>query len=370
MNSGNEYAVDDEDRDLSDSSIKYKKTKTECSKQVYSVTPNSNSLKLKITKSSKLSETVEMIGKESSTDTPPKKSKRVLFMGSSPVKVEVPQSHNMYSSNSYSDMPKLQKTKIEFEDRLNDQSNYSPRGAYPNKSSNLPQFLKAKSTPAPMPGLLLPKQHEMNFLNSMQSPDVDDFLPTKYITASQSAPASAKKIGTLTVDERKVKIEKYLAKRKKRTWNKKISYDCRKRVADSRLRIKGRFVTKEQAVALLGSEQSADIDKFSTSELKDMLNQKFGCIAAVSKKRDNSQSDKDSLRDSKDFDLKKEEDFTEFTLDDQQEDGDYGFGHSQHHLLLGKEKDYEKNFLIHDELDFKIEDEMKYEDDLLKGFGI
>ena len=42
--------------------------------------------------------------------------------------------------------------------------------------------------------------------------------------------------------ERSLKIEKY--KNKKRNWAKKISYDCRKRVADIRLRIKGRFISK------------------------------------------------------------------------------------------------------------------------------
>lgn len=43
--------------------------------------------------------------------------------------------------------------------------------------------------------------------------------------------------------ERSLKIEKY--KNKKRSWAKKISYDCRKRVADTRLRIKGRFISKK-----------------------------------------------------------------------------------------------------------------------------
>ena len=42
--------------------------------------------------------------------------------------------------------------------------------------------------------------------------------------------------------ERNLKIEKY--KNKKRNWARKISYDCRKRVADIRLRIKGRFISK------------------------------------------------------------------------------------------------------------------------------
>jgi len=43
--------------------------------------------------------------------------------------------------------------------------------------------------------------------------------------------------------ERNLKIERY--KNKKRNWNKKIAYDCRKRVADTRLRIKGRFISKK-----------------------------------------------------------------------------------------------------------------------------
>mmetsp|Transcript_17754 Transcript_17754/g.17725 ORF Transcript_17754/g.17725 Transcript_17754/m.17725 type:complete len:116 (+) Transcript_17754:252-599(+) len=64
-------------------------------------------------------------------------------------------------------------------------------------------------------------------------------------------------IGTITLEERRKKIKKYLEKRQRRTWNKKISYDCRKRVADGRLRIKGRFVTKEQAIAILGIDHPA-----------------------------------------------------------------------------------------------------------------
>ena len=74
--------------------------------------------------------------------------------------------------------------------------------------------------------------------NSLQTPSV--------IKTTASQPIEHL-IGTLTKLKRAEKIQKYLQKRKKRIWHKRIEYDCRKKVADKRLRIKGRFVTKEQA---------------------------------------------------------------------------------------------------------------------------
>ena len=62
---------------------------------------------------------------------------------------------------------------------------------------------------------------------------------------------------------------KFKAKKSRRVWNKKINYDCRKKVADSRLRVKGKFVTKEQACNLLGVEEANE------DELKEMLEVKF-----------------------------------------------------------------------------------------------
>jgi hypothetical protein len=45
---------------------------------------------------------------------------------------------------------------------------------------------------------------------------------------------------------RRMKIERYMEKRKHRVWGKKIKYDVRKNFADSRVRIKGRFVRKDE----------------------------------------------------------------------------------------------------------------------------
>lgn len=56
---------------------------------------------------------------------------------------------------------------------------------------------------------------------------------------------SLKKIGTLSLQERFQKIQSYRKRRDCRQWDKKVSYDCRKVVADNRIRVKGRFIKKE-----------------------------------------------------------------------------------------------------------------------------
>jgi len=48
------------------------------------------------------------------------------------------------------------------------------------------------------------------------------------------------------------KVMKYLSKKRMKSQMKKFCYKCRKQVAEKRLRIKGRFVTKQQAFEMLG----------------------------------------------------------------------------------------------------------------------
>lgn len=54
------------------------------------------------------------------------------------------------------------------------------------------------------------------------------------------------RIGIYLPEERKSRIAKFHLKRKIRIWRKRIKYDCRKKLADSRPRIKGRFVKRSE----------------------------------------------------------------------------------------------------------------------------
>jgi hypothetical protein len=65
---------------------------------------------------------------------------------------------------------------------------------------------------------------------------------------SQTGTAEPKPlIGKLTFAQRQAKLERFRAKRLRRVWSRRINYDCRKKVADSRIRYKGRFVKKEDS---------------------------------------------------------------------------------------------------------------------------
>lgn len=57
-------------------------------------------------------------------------------------------------------------------------------------------------------------------------------------------PSDNDKVGAYTRQERREKIAKYRSKRALRVFRKQVKYDCRKKLADTRPRVKGRFVTK------------------------------------------------------------------------------------------------------------------------------
>lgn len=84
------------------------------------------------------------------------------------------------------------------------------------------------------------------------SPELTDSTPQ--VLKSRKVEVALGPVGTLSQAERKEKILRYLEKRSRRKYTKRISYQCRKRVADQRIRVKGRFVSSKQAERLRGLE--------------------------------------------------------------------------------------------------------------------
>lgn len=119
-----------------------------------------------------------------------------------------------------------------------------------------------------IPGDLPALDLEGNFCNPQLlalTPEIEKPRAEVLTTVTIPIPAPAtpakemKKIGGLTFEERLLRVNRYREKRGRRVWNRKVSYQCRKKVADNRIRIKGRFVTKEDALKLLKGERSNSV---------------------------------------------------------------------------------------------------------------
>ncbi|KAF0933930.1 hypothetical protein E2562_020844 [Oryza meyeriana var. granulata] len=63
--------------------------------------------------------------------------------------------------------------------------------------------------------------------------------PSGHLPPEEKLPTAA--VGRYSAEDRRERIEKYRSKRNHRNFDKKITYACRKTLADSRPRVKGRF---------------------------------------------------------------------------------------------------------------------------------
>ncbi|XP_076900231.1 uncharacterized protein LOC143554344 [Bidens hawaiensis] len=76
---------------------------------------------------------------------------------------------------------------------------------------------------------------------SVNYPTATNNWDTDLPKASKEVEEPALKIGRYSAEERKDKILRYLKKRNQRNFNKTIKYECRKTLADKRIRVRGRF---------------------------------------------------------------------------------------------------------------------------------
>ncbi|XP_044396213.1 uncharacterized protein [Triticum aestivum] len=82
------------------------------------------------------------------------------------------------------------------------------------------------------------------------------------------------KAARLSVEERKEKIHRYIKKRNERNFSKKIKYACRKTLADSRPRVRGRFAKNDEyceASTEIGSQNHEEYEQMPGVKAEDML---------------------------------------------------------------------------------------------------
>ncbi|GMI43770.1 hypothetical protein TrCOL_g4562 [Triparma columacea] len=66
------------------------------------------------------------------------------------------------------------------------------------------------------------------------------------------------RVGIYNKEERKGIIERFKKKKERRCWKKKVRYGCRKDLADRRVRVKGRFVKREEDWVLMGEREERE----------------------------------------------------------------------------------------------------------------
>lgn len=82
------------------------------------------------------------------------------------------------------------------------------------------------------------------------------------------------RIGAYTKEERQQRIHRFREKKNKRIWRKQIKYDCRKKLADTRPRVKGRFVSRAEELGGDPSPENGDSDAvmvYDNDETDDMI---------------------------------------------------------------------------------------------------
>jgi len=109
------------------------------------------------------------------------------------------------------------------------------------------------------------------------------------------------RIGIYTPAERAAIISRFHGKRSRRVWNKKIRYNCRKNLADRRMRVKGRFVKRSSEEAATTLVQVATTNTNTTVTPMEKIDEtEVNIIPPPSDDHQMEEDDKNDLPDAND----------------------------------------------------------------------
>nr|BAC42809.1 unknown protein [Arabidopsis thaliana] len=103
--------------------------------------------------------------------------------------------------------------------------------------------------PDPIKPIFNPGDHHLQGLDGVENQNhmvAQPVLPQLGTEITGLDDPSFNKVGKLSAEQRKEKIHRYMKKRNERNFSKKIKYACRKTLADSRPRVRGRFAKNDE----------------------------------------------------------------------------------------------------------------------------
>ena len=129
------------------------------------------------------------------------------------------------------------------------------------KTTKLPSIQRVQSSSSSSAAALTPATRPLGPLYGPEPElTVANFGPINGVVVGDGC-----RVGVYTKEERDKRIERFREKKLKRIWRKQIKYDCRKRLADTRPRVKGRFVSRIDEGALTEAAAAALSSSFSSS---------------------------------------------------------------------------------------------------------
>ncbi|XP_042400144.1 two-component response regulator-like PRR37 [Zingiber officinale] len=142
-----------------------------------------------------------------------------------------------------------------------------------SSSQSLPLHLYAPDPtihhhPPPPPSYSSPPSSSSDYLNFHAAP-VRRVLSAGDLQRKHGSPenygqeggGASGKVGKYSAEERKERIERYRSKRNQRNFHKKITYACRKTLADSRPRVRGRFARNGETEAEMAAASSSGMNQ-------------------------------------------------------------------------------------------------------------
>merc|ERR1711998_735560 len=105
----------------------------------------------------------------------------------------------------------------------------------------------------------------------------DDELDSIIVPMSEETPldlAECKRgpgyVGAYSPEERRERIARFHEKRLRRVWKKRVTYSTRKNIANKRMRVKGRFIKKEEAGLMTGALDAPCGEMLSSATASDV----------------------------------------------------------------------------------------------------